>query len=84
MKKEIKTNRYDVATPNMIRQFLEKLQLAAKKLEEGERPPKESFADAVEFARNFTDRFHHFKEEYVLFGHLALKKSGQIGPHPLP
>ena len=62
----------------LIRQYLENLNLAAEKLEEGLRPPVEFFAKAVEFSRTFTDKFHHFKEEHVLFVRLAEKKKGAI------
>ncbi|MBW1850803.1 MAG: hemerythrin domain-containing protein [Deltaproteobacteria bacterium] len=60
----------------LIRQFLDNLSMAAEKLEADERPSKEFFEKALEFARNFTDKFHHFKEEYVMFAQLAQKKGG--------
>ena len=62
----------------LIRQFLDNLALAVAKLEDEERPPKEFFEKAVEFARTFADTFHHFKEEHVMFVRLAQKKSGAI------
>ena len=58
----------------LIRQFLDNLSMAAEKLEADERPSKEFFEKALEFARNFTDRFHHFKEEYTMFAQLSQKK----------
>ena len=60
----------------LIRQFLDNLSTATDKLESGERPPREFFEISIEFARNFTDKFHHFKEEYVMFAQLAQKKGG--------
>jgi hemerythrin-like domain-containing protein len=60
----------------LIRQYLDNLSVAAEKLESGERPPEVFFKKAVEFAKNFTDKFHHFKEEHVLFTQLAQKKRG--------
>ncbi len=63
---------------NLIRQVLEALSLAKEKLEEGERPPVEFFENSVEFARSFMLKFHHYKEEYVLFAFLAQKKNGAI------
>ncbi len=60
----------------LIRLFLDNLAIAADKLETEDRPPKEFFQKAIEFARNFTDRFHHFKEEHVMFTQLAQKKGG--------
>ncbi len=65
----------------LIRQFLDNLSMALEKLENEEGPPKEFFEKAVEFARNFTDKFHHFKEEHVMFAMLAQKKGGVLdGP----
>ena len=61
-----------------ICQFLETLVLSLKNMEQGTRPPKEFFEKAVSFARDFTDKYHHFKEEYILFNRLAMKKKGEI------
>jgi hemerythrin-like domain-containing protein len=62
----------------IIRQFLDNLVLSLKKMEQGARPPKEFFEKAVSFARDFTDKYHHFKEEHILFNRLAMKKKGKI------
>jgi hemerythrin-like domain-containing protein len=62
----------------LIRQFLDNLALAVEKLEEEERLPRQFFEKAVAFARHFAGRFHHFKEEYVMFGLLAQKKNGEL------
>ena len=62
----------------LIQQFLDNLSMAAEKLEAGERPPREFFEKAIEFARNFTDKFHHFKEEHVIFAQLAQRKDGVL------
>jgi hemerythrin-like domain-containing protein len=62
----------------LIRQFLDNLSGALRKMEQGDRPPREFFEKAVSFARDFTDKFHHFKEEYILFNTLAMKKRGKI------
>jgi hemerythrin-like domain-containing protein len=62
----------------LILQGLNNLSLAKEKLEKGERPPREFFEKAVDFSRNFSDKFHHFKEEYLMFGLLAQKKDGEI------
>ena len=70
---EILTNEH-----GLIRQFLENLALAVEKLENEERPPKEFFENAVQFARTFADAFHHFKEEHVMFVRLAQKHDGTM------
>jgi hemerythrin-like domain-containing protein len=62
----------------LIRQFLEILSVSLKKMEEGKRPPKDFFKKSVSFAREFTDKYHHFKEEHILFNRLAMKKKGEI------
>ena len=51
--------------------------LAKEELEIGERPPREFFEKAVEFSRTFADRFHHFKEEFLMFGLLSQIKEGR-------
>lgn len=50
-----------------IERMLAVLQRAAAKLEEGERIDPTIFEKAVDFIRNYADRFHHAKEEDVLF-----------------
>jgi len=60
----------------LILHALECLTAARDKLEKGERPPKAFFEKAVEFFQNFADKFHHFKEEYLMFGLLSQKKDG--------
>ncbi len=66
----------------LILQALDSLSLAQKKIETGKLPSKEFFEKAVVFLRNFADKFHHFKEEHLLFGLLAQKKKGQFD-HPI-
>jgi hemerythrin-like domain-containing protein len=67
-----------IAEHRIIRQFLDHLALSLTKIEQGARPPKEFFENAVSFARDFTDKYHHFKEEHILFNRLAMKKRGKI------
>lgn len=62
----------------LIRQYLDVLALAAEKIENGSKPSSAFFEKAVDFARTFADKFHHFKEEHVLFLQLAQKKQGEI------
>ncbi|MBI4833025.1 MAG: hemerythrin domain-containing protein [Candidatus Lindowbacteria bacterium] len=63
---------------NLIRQALDNFEMAVEKLENGEKPAKEFFEKAIEFARLFSDKFHHYKEEYLMFGRLAQKKNGAL------
>ncbi len=60
----------------LIRQYLDNLAYATEKLERGEQPPKEFFEKAVQFARTFVDKHHHFKEEHLMFTWLAQEKKG--------
>lgn len=62
----------------LILRHLENLWLAQKHLEKGRRPAPEFFETAVGFSRDFADRFHHVKEEFVLFGVLAQKQNGRL------
>ncbi|MCK4984930.1 MAG: hemerythrin domain-containing protein [Desulfobacterales bacterium] len=61
---------------DLISRALENLAGARDQIESGQSPPKEFFEKALWFLREFADKFHHFKEEYLMFGLLALKKEG--------
>ena len=66
-----------------IERMLTVLQRAAAKLEQGERIDPAIFEKAVDFIRNYADRFHHAKEEDVLFrtmeAHGFPRNGGPIG-----
>jgi len=62
----------------LIRQAIDNLSIGVEKLEDGEKIPEEFFEKAIEFARTFVDKFHHFKEEYIMFSQLAQKKEGHL------
>jgi len=62
----------------LILKALDYLAAARDGLEKRRRPPQAFFEKAVVFAREFADRYHHFKEEYLLFGLLAQKKEGDF------
>jgi hemerythrin-like domain-containing protein len=62
----------------LISLMLNTLDKAKKQIERGQFPPKEFFKNAVEFSRSFADKYHHYKEEYLMFGLLAQKKEGDI------
>ncbi len=68
----------------VILEMLDNLAAARDMLEKRNRPPKEFFEKAIVFARDFTDSFHHFKEEYLLFSLLAQKKEGAFDGEHLP
>ncbi len=61
----------------LIREYLDHLAFAVERLEHGQRPPKEFFENAVLFAREFVDGYHHFKEEHQMFVMLAQKVKGK-------
>jgi hemerythrin-like domain-containing protein len=63
---------------HLIQQFLDVLEAAKVQMEMGKKPQGEFFRQALEFARLFADKYHHFKEEYLLFSLLAMKKKGEI------
>ncbi len=62
----------------LIRSFLDNLSMAVERLEDEQKPPAEFFEKAIRFARQFADSFHHFKEEEVIFRHLAQNQDGEI------
>ncbi|MCU0305597.1 MAG: hemerythrin domain-containing protein [Thermoanaerobaculales bacterium] len=62
----------------LIRHYLDNLNLAADQIAAGRHPSEAFFDKAVDFAKTFTDGFHHFKEEHVLFVQVAQKKRGEV------
>jgi hemerythrin-like domain-containing protein len=62
----------------LILEGLDLLTTAAEKIVRNQNPPREFFEKAVVFTLEFTNRFHHYKEEIVMFGLLAQKKQGRI------
>lgn len=64
----------------MILEFLDGLSRILKRMEWQKEagPEPDTFRNAIEFAREYADRFHHHKEEYLLFGHLAQKHGGEL------
>jgi hemerythrin-like domain-containing protein len=62
----------------VILEMLGHLETAAKRIVADEGPPKEFFEIAIDFARTFADKHHHWKEEYAMFGLLAQKHDGTI------
>jgi hemerythrin-like domain-containing protein len=65
----------------LILRALTSLSRAQKKIEENRQLPIGFFEKALVFLREYADQYHHFKEEYLMFGLLALKKDGAFdGP----
>lgn len=62
----------------LILKALEAMLFAKHQIENGVFPEKIFFEQAVLFARDFSDTFHHFKEEFLMFGMLAQKKEGEL------
>jgi hemerythrin-like domain-containing protein len=62
----------------LIRQYLDQLELARKRMDSGKRPPREFFELGLRFAREFADEYHHIKEEHILFVQLAQKHGGEM------
>ena len=63
----------------LVRQFIDNLSIAQNKLERDLYPSSEFFDKAVKFAQNYTDSYHHYKEEYVMFTQLEYFKNGSLG-----
>jgi hemerythrin-like domain-containing protein len=62
----------------LILRGLDLLTTAAEKIVRNQNPPKEFFEKAMRFTTDFTNKFHHYKEEIVMFGLLAQKHQGEI------
>jgi len=62
----------------LILKGLECLRMARDKIERNQHPPKLFFQKAVPFFQNYADKYHHYKEEFIMFGFLARKKEGQL------
>jgi hemerythrin-like domain-containing protein len=62
----------------LILQVLESLSEAKDRIEKGGGPDRVFFDQAIEFSKTFSDRFHHFKEEFLMFGLLAQKEGGGL------
>jgi hemerythrin-like domain-containing protein len=54
----------------LILRMIRVLEEACDRLVSGEAVPREIFYDGIDFIRNFADRFHHAKEEDILFSQL--------------
>jgi hemerythrin-like domain-containing protein len=63
---------------HLILRGLDLLTTAAERIVRNQHPPKEFFEKAVGFTFHFTNKFHHYKEEIVMFGMLAQKHEGEI------
>ena len=74
----MKSTKILIMEHKLILQALSHLFSAKERLEKDERPPAEFFRMAIDFFQNFADVYHHFKEEYLMFGLLAGKKRGEL------
>jgi len=62
----------------LIRLMLDNVSVAVHRMELGGSPAKELFEKVIEFGQSFVHRFHHYKEEFVMFTRLAEKKQGAM------
>ena len=58
--------------------FLDQLSLAGDRIVKNEYPPRAFFDEAIAFARQYADKFHHYKEEEIMFRILAQKHHGAL------
>lgn len=52
--------------------------MARDLIERNQHPPKDFFKCGVSFFRQYADQYHHYKEEFLMFGFLARKKEGLL------
>jgi len=62
----------------LILRLLDQLSTAADRIIRDDDPPREFIEGAITFCREFADKAHHYKEEYVMFGLLAERHDGVI------
>ncbi len=60
----------------LILKGLDFLRIARDHIEQNQLPSELFFEKAVSFFRNYADKYHHYKEEFLMFGFLARKKEG--------
>lgn len=62
----------------LIQRYLDNMTIAQDLLFARENVPASVIDSAVRFAKEFMNKTHHYKEEYVLFLKLAEKKGGEV------
>lgn len=62
----------------LILKGLDYLKIARDRIEKNQHLSSEFFQRAVLFFRNYADQYHHYKEEFLMFGFLARKKEGLL------
>ena len=64
----------------LIQRYLDNMSVAQDLLGVRETVPPSVIDNSIRFAKEFMNKTHHFKEEYVLFLKLAEKRGGDIDP----
>jgi len=64
----------------LIQRYLDNLSVAQELLNTRETVPPSVIDHTIRFAKEFMNKTHHFKEEYVLFLKMAEKKGGELDP----
>jgi len=60
----------------LISKCLNLLDRATEKIISNDGPPKAFFEKGLSFCSEFSDVYHHYKEEHVMFNYMAQKKRG--------
>lgn len=63
---------------HLIRDYIDKIQVAAEVYSWGEQPSTEFFELMFQFSDTFIEKYHHIKEEEVLFPFLVKKLDGEL------
>ena len=64
----------------LVRRFLDNIEVTLDLMDRGGEVPEQFFDLLIDFSKTFMDKYHHFKEEYIIFLKLAEKKGGEIDP----
>lgn len=70
------------AEHDVILQVLKSLDLLQCSMQQGRHPAPDLLEKSIVFFQNYADRFHHFKEEYLMFPRDSGLRDGG-GPTPL-
>jgi hemerythrin-like domain-containing protein len=62
----------------LIQRHIDLMKTTANLLASDTNPPRELFDKSVDFVRTYNDKFHHYKEEMLLFRYLAQKYEGRL------
>lgn len=68
---------------NNIKRVLNVIRKICVGILEGKEVPKDDLTSIIDFIRNYADKYHHGKEEDMLFKDMSTELADKIGPGPI-